>query len=124
MGIDEAIFYDSGKIAVVPMAFCFPGYVGTGPTGKGADRPPPKVCAERWRDEVMGLVLSKLRLVLLVGAYAHAWHLGVAPPTHADRDGRGLAGHRGNIERDRSDSPAAAAPKLAQHRVAEEKPVV
>ena len=36
MGMDDAQFYDKARVAIVPMAFCFPGY---GP--KGADLPPP-----------------------------------------------------------------------------------
>jgi uracil-DNA glycosylase len=70
MGIDRAVFYDRSRIAVVPMAFCFPGY-----DAKGADLPPPKVCAETWRAEVLG-GLPNIALTLLVGQYAQAWHLG------------------------------------------------
>ncbi|MEM9233154.1 MAG: uracil-DNA glycosylase family protein [Pseudomonadota bacterium] len=75
MGMSEAEFYDSGRLAIVPMAFCFPGYDGTGKTGKGGDLPPPKVCAERWREQVMELLLPQLRVILLVGRYAMNWHL-------------------------------------------------
>ena len=77
MGLDEAAFYESGRLAIAPMAFCFPGYDGTGPTGKGGDRPPPKVCAAIWRARVLAR-LPKLELVLLVGGHAQAWHLGAA----------------------------------------------
>lgn len=76
MGVDEEIFYHSGRIAIVPMAFCFPGYDGSGKTGKGGDLPPPKVCAERWRDQIMKTLLPKLSTILLVGNYAQKWHLG------------------------------------------------
>src|SRR5690606_10472233 len=34
------VFYDRARVAIVPMAFCFPGY-----DRRGADLPPPKVCA-------------------------------------------------------------------------------
>ncbi len=70
LGISEATFYDTGKVAIVPMAFCFPGY-----TGKGADLPPPKRCAAQWRAQVMDM-LGRVRLTLLVGGYAQKWHLG------------------------------------------------
>ena len=70
MGIDEATFYDRDRIAVVPMAFCFPGY-----DAKGSDLPPPKICAETWHARVMA-ALSTVQLTLLVGGYAHKWHLG------------------------------------------------
>lgn len=76
MGVSEEEFYTSGRIAIAPMAFCFPGYDGKSPTGKGGDLPPPKVCAERWRERVMAEIEGRLKLVLLVGAYAQRWHLG------------------------------------------------
>lgn len=69
MGISEAQFYDRTKIAIVPMAFCFPGY-----DGKGADLPPPAICAATWRQQVMDRL--RPRLTLLVGGHAHRWHLG------------------------------------------------
>ncbi|MFM7446497.1 MAG: uracil-DNA glycosylase family protein, partial [Tabrizicola sp.] len=40
MGVSQAEFYDLSRMAIVPMAFCFPGY-----DAKGADLPPPPVCA-------------------------------------------------------------------------------
>lgn len=69
MNVDEATFYDRSRIAIVPMAFCFPGY-----DGKGADLPPPPLCAATWRARVM----DELRpdLTLLVGGHAMRWHLG------------------------------------------------
>lgn len=69
MGVDADTFYDRDRVAIVPMAFCFPGY------RKGADLPPPKICAKTWHARVMqGL---RPRLTLLVGGYAQSWHLGV-----------------------------------------------
>jgi len=70
MGVDEPTFWDRGRIAVVPMAFCFPGY-----DAKGADLPPPPLCARTWHDEVMA-VLGPMPLTLLIGGHAQAWHLG------------------------------------------------
>lgn len=70
MGVDRATFYDASRITVVPMAFCFPGY-----DAKGADLPPPAICARTWRAEVMAH-LPQVELTLLVGSYAQAWHLG------------------------------------------------
>ncbi len=70
MGIDRATFYDQRRIAVVPMAFCFPGY-----DAKGSDLPPPPVCARTWRAGVLA-GMGRLGLTLLVGQYAQAWHLG------------------------------------------------
>ncbi|MEM6637532.1 MAG: uracil-DNA glycosylase family protein [Pseudomonadota bacterium] len=71
LGVDEQIFYDRSKIAFVPMAFCFPGY-----DKKGSDLPPPGVCAETWRTQVLQQ-LADVRLTLLIGRYAQSWHLGL-----------------------------------------------
>ena len=72
LGIDEATFYDRSRIAVVPMAFCFPGY-----DAKGSDLPPPRLCAASWRDRLLDR-LPGVGLTLLVGGYAQKWHLGAA----------------------------------------------
>jgi len=70
MGVDEATFYDRSKVAIVPMAFCFPGY-----DAAKSDLPPPKICAQTWRARIMEQ-LGDIRLTLLIGAYAQGWHLG------------------------------------------------
>lgn len=69
MGIPPETFYDRDRIAIVPMAFCFPGY-----NAKGADLPPPPICAQTWRAQVMAQLNP--RLTLLVGGHAQRWHLG------------------------------------------------
>ena len=71
MGVSDDIFYDRRRIAIVPMAFCFPGY-----DAKGADLPPPPVCAQTWRQRVMAGLQP--RLTLLIGGHAQRWHLGAA----------------------------------------------
>ncbi|PCD76244.1 uracil-DNA glycosylase family protein [Pseudothioclava arenosa] len=70
MGVGEDQFYDRDRIAIVPMAFCFPGY-----DAKGADLPPPPLCAQTWRARVMAEMGSHA-LTLLVGGAAQRWHLG------------------------------------------------
>lgn len=70
LGLDEGAFYDLNRVAIVPMAFCFPGY-----DARGADLPPPPICARTWRARVMA-ALPDLRLVLLIGGAAQRWHLG------------------------------------------------
>lgn len=70
LGVSEAEFYDRGHIAIVPMAFCFPGY-----DAKGSDLPPPPLCARTWHRQVMD-ALPGLRLRILVGGAAQRWHLG------------------------------------------------
>jgi uracil-DNA glycosylase len=74
LGIGKAAFYDQGHVAVVPMAFCFPGY-----DARKSDLPPPPVCARTWHGAVMQQ-LSRVKLTILVGAHAHRWHLGVRTP--------------------------------------------
>lgn len=70
LGLDEPRFYDRSRIAIVPMAFCFPGY-----DANGHDLPPPSVCAQTWHSRVMN-ALPAIKLTVLVGAAAHRWHLG------------------------------------------------
>ncbi|MDJ0994962.1 MAG: uracil-DNA glycosylase family protein [Dinoroseobacter sp.] len=70
MGVDTETFYDQSRIAIVPMAFCFPGY-----DAKGSDLPPPPICAKTWRAQVVDM-LNEVRLTLLIGGYAQKWHLG------------------------------------------------
>ncbi len=78
MDLGEDAFYDRSRVAIVPMAFCFPGY-----SAKGSDLPPPAVCAKTWRARVLDS-LPNLRLTLLVGGYAMKYHLGkVMPVTEA-----------------------------------------
>lgn len=84
LGMTPEAFYDLTRVAIVPMAFCFPGY-----DAKGSDLPPPAVCARTWREAVMK-GLPNLRLTILVGGYAQKWHLGrasaVTPTVRAWRD--------------------------------------
>lgn len=74
MGIGRDVFYDRGRVAVLPMAFCFPGY-----DAKGSDLPPPRICADTWHERAMA-ALGEIPLILLVGGYAHRWHLGGTMP--------------------------------------------
>ncbi|MGI3170422.1 uracil-DNA glycosylase family protein [Pseudooceanicola sp. C21-150M6] len=83
LGIDRDTFYDRDRIAIVPMAFCFPGY-----DARGADLPPPKLCAETWHGQVMQ-ALPDVRLKIIIGAHAQRYHLGMtAPVTQVVRDFR------------------------------------
>ncbi|PTX57432.1 uracil-DNA glycosylase [Litoreibacter ponti] len=70
MGVDEATFYDRTRVAILPMAFCFPGY-----DAKGSDLPPPPVCAQTWRAPLLD-ALPEIKLTLLIGGYAQKFHLG------------------------------------------------
>ena len=70
LGVDRAAFYDRACFAVLPMAFCFPGY-----DASGADLPPPALCAATWRARALA-AMPAVRLTLLIGGYAQRWHLG------------------------------------------------
>lgn len=70
MDVDRDTFYDRERIAIVPMGFCFPGL-----DAKGGDLPPRRECREAWHPRVMQ-TLHDVRLKLVIGQYAHAFHLG------------------------------------------------
>ncbi len=70
--IDNDTFYDERRINIVPMGFCYPGR-----DARGGDLPPRPECATHWHTRLMPL-LDRSELVLLVGQYAQAWHLGKA----------------------------------------------
>ena len=70
LGLDDAAFYDRSRVAIVPMAFCFPGQ-----DARGADLVPPPICAQTWHAAVMR-ALPHLRLRVVIGAHALRWHLG------------------------------------------------
>jgi uracil-DNA glycosylase len=72
LGLDEAAFYDPARVAIVPMGACFPGQ-----DAKGGDLPPRRECAVAWRAPLFA-ALPDLELILLIGQYAQAWHLGAA----------------------------------------------
>lgn len=62
------VFYDSARIAIVPMGFCYPGKTGAG------DAPPRPECRATWHPRLLPL-LDKVRLTLLIGQYAQAYFL-------------------------------------------------
>lgn len=70
LGVSEEQFYDRNRFAIVPMGYCFPGL-----DARGSDLPPRKECASAWRQNVMD-AMPQLRLLLVVGMHAQAWHLG------------------------------------------------
>jgi len=71
LGLSVDAFYDRDRVAVVPMAFCFPGY-----DARGSDLPPPPICGRTWHARVMEALGARL-LTVLVGGHAHRYHLGV-----------------------------------------------
>lgn len=68
LGLSREIFYDPELVAILPMAFCFPG------TGRSGDLPPRPECAPLWRAKLLAQ-LKHVRLTLVIGRYAQAYHL-------------------------------------------------
>jgi uracil-DNA glycosylase len=68
LGLVPAQFYDSGKVAIVPMGFCYPGKAASG------DNPPRRECAPRWHQK-LSAELPEIGLTVLVGQYAQAHYL-------------------------------------------------
>jgi len=67
MGISRDTFYNAGKIAILPMGFCYPG------TGKSGDLPPRPECAVQWRASLLGQ-MKQIELTLVMGQYAQHYH--------------------------------------------------
>ena len=63
LGIDEPTFHDERKVAIVPMAFCYPG------KGASGDLPPRRECAPRWHPLLLPR-LRRIELTLAIGGYA------------------------------------------------------
>ena len=82
LGMTREEFYDEARVAIVPMGMCYPGRLP-----RGGDAPPRPECAPLWHPELLPL-LGAMRLTLLVGTYAQAAFLGVAPMTERVKDYR------------------------------------
>ena len=72
LGLDRDAFYDEGRIAIMPMGFCYPGV-----DRNGGDKPPRRECAPLWHDRLLAQ-MPAVRLTLLVGMYAQQRYLGRA----------------------------------------------
>ena len=70
LAVDRDRFYDEGRIAIVPMGFCYPGV-----DRNGGDRPPRPECARHWHPR-LAPYLSQVSLTLLIGGYAQKYYLG------------------------------------------------
>ena len=68
MGVSDDVFYHSGKIAVIPLDFYYPG------KGKSGDLPPRKGFAEKWHQPLLDL-MPNIELTILVGNYAQRYYL-------------------------------------------------
>ena len=80
----KEVFYNPEQVAIVPMGFCYPG------TGRSGDLPPRPECEPLWRAKLLA-ELRQVRLTLVIGRYAQAWHLpgtSARPLTEVVRDWR------------------------------------
>jgi len=68
MEISKDVFYDKTQVAILPMGFCYPG------KGRSGDLPPRPICAETWREKLIR-ALPNIKLTLVIGQHAQAWHL-------------------------------------------------
>jgi len=68
IGLDNVVFYDPSRVALIPMGLCYPG------AANGADLPPRPECAPLWHPRLLNL-LPKAQLVLLVGMHAQGYYL-------------------------------------------------
>jgi uracil-DNA glycosylase len=82
--MDRDSFYDTSKIAIVPMGLCYPGRLPN-----GGDAPPRAECAPLWLDRFIRL-MPEVRLTLLVGSYALRHRLGKGAMTDRVRRFRDL----------------------------------
>jgi uracil-DNA glycosylase len=73
--MDREQFYDTSRIAIVPMGFCYPGRLPN-----GGDAPPRPECAPLWQTKLLS-AMPAIRLSLLVGGYALTHFLGKGPMT-------------------------------------------
>jgi uracil-DNA glycosylase len=76
IGVGPEIFYDSKRIAIVAMGFCFPGN-----DVHGGDLPPRRECRTRWHDPLFAQ-MSQIECVLMIGRYAQEYHLRRAGLAH------------------------------------------
>ena len=68
LGVSDDLFYQSGKFAVLPLDFYFPG------KGKVGDLPPRKGFAEKWHPRLLQL-MPQIELIVLMGLEAQKYYL-------------------------------------------------
>ena len=64
LALDRETFYDEARVAIMGVAFCYPGR-----DRHGGDRPPLPACAPLWHP-LLRPHFAAVRLTLLVGSYA------------------------------------------------------
>ena len=68
MQVERDFFYDENRVAIIPMGFCYPG------KGRSGDLPSCSECAQKWREKLLAC-LPNIELTLLIGQYAHQYHI-------------------------------------------------
>ncbi|MBX2847004.1 MAG: uracil-DNA glycosylase family protein [Acidiferrobacterales bacterium] len=68
LNLDDDVFYDEKRVAIMPMGFCYPG------RGKSGDLPPRPECAVTWHRQLIEQ-LPNIQLTLLIGNYAQQYYL-------------------------------------------------
>lgn len=68
LGMSPDEFYDAGRVAIMPMGFCYPG------KGNSGDLPPRPECAPTWHARLLEF-MTEIRLTLLIGSYAQRHYL-------------------------------------------------
>ena len=70
LGMDRDTFYATERLAIIPMAFCYPGRAVN-----GGDNPPRPECAPLWHGQLLE-ALPNLDLTVLIGSYDQKYYLG------------------------------------------------
>jgi uracil-DNA glycosylase len=78
LDMDKQAFYDESQVAIVPMAFCYPG------KGKSGDLPPPPLCANTWHKPLLEQ-LPNIETTLLLGKYSQDYYLGKSTESLTER---------------------------------------
>ena len=63
--VTELQFYDPELVAIMPMAFCYPGKNKSG----SGDAPPPKICHQTWHNKLRSF-MQNVEVTILIGSYA------------------------------------------------------
>jgi uracil-DNA glycosylase len=70
LDVDRETFYDSSRIALLPVGLCYPGRLPA-----GGDAPPRPECVPLWRAPILA-AMPNIKLTLLVGGHAQNLELG------------------------------------------------
>ena len=68
--LPEQVFYNQNAVAILPMAFCYPGKTSSG------DLPPSAQCAPQWHQQVLSQ-LTQIKLRIYLGQFAQRAYLPV-----------------------------------------------